>query len=311
MYRIGVDIGGTGIQAGLVNEEGKIVAVKECKTDVKAGFEKVVQDMKGIIYALLEEKNLTEADITKLGFGVPSSINQKGQVTCVNLGWKEVDFVPTLKKVFDKFDVAADNDATVAGVAEAHYGSMKGYPYAVLITLGTGVGAGIIVNGKPFSGAFGRGSEIGHIIIGENFYGCNCGNNGCFETFCSATGIIKYAQKLIAEGAESSILEAANGDASNINAKMVFDAYREGDKVAIDTITRFKKYLAIGIADIINFMDPHIIAIGGGVSRAHDVILDGLKEEVKKYIMCKNEQYADIVVATLGNDAGIIGAACL
>lgn len=311
MYRIGVDIGGTGIQAGLVNREGQILGQKECSTDTAGGFLKVIEDIKQLVYGLLETLQLTADQIERLGFGVPSCINQKGQVTCVNLGWKEVDFLDTLKEAFPEFSVAAENDATVAAVAEAKFGSMKGYPYSILLTLGTGVGGGIIIDGKPFVGAHGVGSEIGHMVIGENFYDCNCGNNGCFETFCSATAILKYTKKLLEEGRTSSLVAACDGDMNRLNAKKVFEAYRLGDEVAIESIQRFKCYLAMGITALINCIDPHVIAIGGGVSRAGDIILDGLEEEIRKYALYKKEEFAKIVIATLGNEAGIIGAAFL
>lgn len=311
MYYIGVDIGGTGIQAGIVSESGKILLIKECKTDVQAGFEKVLQDIKVLINGLLAEYGITMQEIVSIGFGVPSFVNLKGEVTCVNLGWKQVAFLPSLRKLFSEVKVYAENDATVAAVAEAKFGSMKGRDVAVMLTLGTGVGGGIIIHGKPFVGAHGMGSELGHIVIGENYFECNCGNNGCFETFCSATAIIKYTQKLLEEGAKSQIREKCQGHLNRIDAKMVFDAYRVGDEVAIQVITRFKHYLAIGIANIINSMDPHVIALGGGVSRAGDILLEGLKEEVRKHIVYKEENFADIVIAELGNEAGIIGAAFL
>lgn len=311
MYFVGVDIGGTGIQAGLVNEEGNILFRKECVTDVENGFEKVMDDINNLVRSLLEENNIKPNQIKSIGFGVPSFINSKGLVTCVNLGWNEVNFIDALKNRFKEFEVKAENDATVAALGEAKFGSMKGANVAVMYTLGTGVGGGIIINQKAFTGVHGIASEIGHSIIGENYFDCNCGNNGCLETFCSATAIIKYAQKLINEGNNSKILNFADGDINNINAKMVFDAYRENDEVAIKVISRFKKYLAKAIASMINTLDPEVISIGGGVSRASDIILSEIEDLIKEHILYKNEKFADIVCATLGADAGIIGAAFL
>ena len=311
MYFVGVDIGGTGIQAGLVNEEGNILHRKECVTDVENGFEKVMDDINNLVRSLLEENNIKPNQIKSIGFGVPSFINSKGLVTCVNLGWNEVNFIDALKNRFKEFEVKAENDATVAALGEAKFGSMKGANVAVMYTLGTGVGGGIIINQKAFTGVHGIASEIGHSIIGENYFDCNCGNNGCLETFCSATAIIKYAQKLINEGNNSKILNFADGDINNINAKMVFDAYRENDEVAIKVISRFKKYLAKAIASMINTLDPEVISIGGGVSRASDIILSEIEDLIKEHILYKNEKFADIVCATLGADAGIIGAAFL
>ena len=285
MYFVGVDIGGTGIQAGLVNEEGNILFRKECVTDVENGFEKVMDDINNLVRSLLEENNIKPNQIKSIGFGVPSFINSKGLVTCVNLGWNEVNFIDALKNRFKEFEVKAENDATVAALGEAKFGSMKGANVAVMYTLGTGVGGGIIINQKAFTGVHGMGSEIGHSIIGENYFDCNCGNNGCLETFCSATAIIKYAQKLINEGNNSKILNFADGDINNINAKMVFDAYRENDEVAIKVISRFKKYLAKAIASMINTLDPEVISIGGGVSRASDIILSEIEDLIKEHIL--------------------------
>ncbi|KKY01012.1 MULTISPECIES: ROK family protein [Paraclostridium] len=311
MYYIGVDIGGTGVQAGVVDENGQILFRKECPTDVLSGFEKIMEDINKLVRNMLEENGVQISEIKSIGFGVPSFINKKGQVTCVNLGWKEEDFINTLKSKFPETNVYAENDATVAALAEAKAGSMKGCDVGVMYTLGTGVGGGIIINGKVFNGAHNMGSEIGHVIVDTNYFDCNCGNNGCLETFCSATAIIKYAKKLIEEGNDSKILELANNNIENINAKNVFDAYRLNDKVAIETINRFKEYLAKAIAGMINTLDPEVISLGGGVSRAGDIILDGLDELVRKYIIYKNEDFADIVIATLGADAGIVGAAFL
>ncbi|GIM32035.1 ROK family protein [Paraclostridium bifermentans] len=311
MYYIGVDIGGTGVQAGVVDENGQILFRKECPTDVLSGFEKIMEDINQLVRTMLEENGVQISEIKSIGFGVPSFINKKGQVTCVNLGWKEEDFINTLKSKFPETNVYAENDATVAALAEAKAGSMKGCDVGVMYTLGTGLGGGIIINGKVFNGAHNMGSEIGHVIVDTNYFDCNCGNNGCLETFCSATAIIKYAKKLIEEGNDSKILELANNNIENINAKNVFDAYRLNDKVAIETINRFKEYLAKAIAGMINTLDPEVISLGGGVSRAGDIILDGLDELVRKYIIYKNEDFADIVIATLGADAGIVGAAFL
>ncbi|MGM9531461.1 ROK family protein [Intestinibacter sp.] len=312
MYSIGVDIGGTGIKAGIVDCKGKIIYRDQCKTDVEGGFDKIISDINIMVRKLISDNHIDKNEIKSIGFGVPSFINKQGKVTCVNLKWHEVEFVSKLKEVFSEFNVFAENDATVAALAENKYGSMNNSNISVLITLGTGVGGGIIINGKPFVGAHGMGSEIGHVVIGENIYDCNCGNNGCFETFCSATALIKYTQIILKDYDKNSIIrDMCENDLSKIDAKMIFDAYRQEDYLAKEVIIRFKKYLAIGIAGIVNTIDPDIIAIGGGLSKSSDIILQDLKEMVRNHILYKNEDFADIVVATLGNDAGIIGASLL
>lgn len=311
MYSIGVDVGGTGIKIGVVNELGDILYRSTCETDVKGGFNKIIADIKFAIENIINENYIEQRQIKSIGFGIPGYIDKYGKANCVNLNWKKVDFIQQLKESFPQFDVFADNDATVAGLAESKFGSTKDTDTSVVLTLGTGVGGAIIINGRPFSGVHGVGSEIGHMIIGDGWYKCNCGNEGCFESYCSATAIIKYAQKLLEEGYKSSILAMCENNLSNINAKMIFDAYAQNDEVAILVINRFKSYLAKGIANIVNTLDPGIIAIGGGVSKSEDIILDGLKEMVRGHLVYKEEEFADIVIATLGNDAGIIGAAIL
>ncbi|MEG0843147.1 MAG: ROK family protein [Romboutsia sp.] len=311
MYNIGVDIGGTDTKIGLVDLNGNIIDKLVLKTDTISGFDKVINDIKNTVDNLINKNDLSISDIETIGFGVPSFISKNGRVTCVNLGWIDIEFVPKINNIFKGVKTYAENDATVAAVAEYRFGSMKNHnDVALMITLGTGVGGGIIINGKPFTGANNMASEIGHIVIGENYYDCNCKTNGCFETFCSATAIIKYAQKLINEGRDSIISNNINS-LEDITAKMVFDAYREGDKVSKEVILRFKKYLAIGIGSLINTLDPSIIAIGGGVSKADDIILDGLCDMVRKNVLYKEHDFGEITIATLGNDAGIIGAAFL
>lgn len=311
MYSVGVDVGGTGIKIGAVDKNGKIIYRDSCITDVDGGFDKIISDIKNVIENLMLQNNIQKEEIKSIGFGIPGYIDRYGRANCVNLNWEKVDFIQKLKETFSGVNIFAQNDATVAGLAESRFGSTKEHDTSVVITLGTGVGGAIIINGKPFSGAHGVGSEIGHMMIGEGWYKCNCGNTGCFETYCSATAIIKYAQKIISEGEDSLILDMCNKDISNINAKMVFDAYNQNDEVAQKVIARFKNYLAKGIANIVNTIDPGIIAIGGGVSKSEDIILDGLKEMVREHLVYKEEEFADIVIATLGNDAGIIGAAIL
>ena len=311
MYLVGIDIGGTGIKAGLVNQEGLILLKKECATNSTAGFDKVMDNIKRLVGDLLVEAKVEMNEIQSIGVGIPSFINKKGEVTCVNLGWYNVNIVQKIREIFPDVKTFVENDATVAAIAESRFGSMKGNDIAVMLTLGTGVGGGIIINGKPFTGAHGMASEIGHAVIGENYFNCNCGNNGCFETFCSATAVINYAKKLLEDNQKSLMYEACERDLNKMTAKIVFDAYKENDLLARKVVHRFKSYLAIGIAGIINTLDPHIIAIGGGVSRAGDIILDGLEDELRSHILYKEEEFSPIVIATLGNDAGIIGAAFL
>ena len=310
MYNIGIDVGGTSIKAGLV-EDGNITVRSSKNVRKSCGFKDVLEDIEYLINEILKEKKIKIDDIGTIGIGVPGVVDKIGCVSCVNLGLKGDPLELKLKEKFPNAKIIVENDANVAAVAEYKYGSMKGYDIGVMLTLGTGVGGGIIINGKPFSGAHGIGSEIGHTILDSNFYNCNCGNNGCFETFCSATAIIKYAQKLIKEGRETLLLNMAENDISKITAKMVFDAYKENDDVAVDVVNRFKKYLIKGIISIIHFIDPEIISIGGGVSNASDIILENLEKEIGKRVIYNKNGLAKIVIAKFKNDAGILGASAL
>lgn len=310
MYNIGVDIGGTSVKIGIVDNSGNIIDKITFDTKKTNGFDDTVKEIKNHVDFILEKNKINNDDIKTIGFGVPSFISKKGRVTCVNLGWHDEDFVNKLKKQFTEYEVYAENDATVAAVAEYKFGSMKDHDVALMLTLGTGVGGGIIINGKCFIGANNMGSEVGHIVLGENYYDCNCKTNGCFETFCSATAIIKYGQKLIEEGRKT-ILTTYIKNIEDLTAKMIFDGYKENDQVCIEVVNRFKSYLSKGIGSLINTLDPSIIALGGGVSKAGDIILDGLKDEVRKNVLYKEHEFGDIVIAKLGNDAGIIGAAFL
>lgn len=310
MYNIGIDVGGTSIKAGLV-EDGNITVKSSRDVRKACGFKDVLEDIEYVINEILTEKKIKKEDIGTIGIGIPGVVDKTGCVSCVNLGLKGDPLELKLKENFPNAKIVVENDANVAAVAEYEYGSMKGYDIGVMLTLGTGVGGGIIINGKPFSGAHGIGSEIGHIILDSNFYTCNCGNNGCFETFCSATAIIKYAQKLIKEGRETLVLNMAENDIEKINAKMVFDAYKENDEVAVEVVKRFKEYLLKGIISIIHFIDPEIISIGGGVSNASDIILEGLEEEINKRAIYNGNGLAKVVIAEFKNDAGILGASAL
>ena len=170
MYRIGVDVGGTGIKVGIVNELGDILYRGTCVTDVEGGFDKIISDIKTVIENIIEENHIKQEKIKSIGFGIPGYIDRHGKANCVNLNWKKVDFIQKLKENFPQFDIFADNDATVAGLAESKFGSTKEHDTSVVLTLGTGVGGAIIINGRPFSGVHGVGSEIGHMMIGDGDY---------------------------------------------------------------------------------------------------------------------------------------------
>ncbi len=311
MYLVGIDLGGTEIKGGLFTTDGEAIQKSSVKTPVVEGFDGVCNAINGLINSLVNEAGLDRKDIKAVGVGIPGICDGEGLVySAVNLYWENVPLGKKLRELTG-LDIYVENDATIAAIGEAAVGTMKTAKNAVFITLGTGVGGGIIINGQPYSGSHGLGSELGHMIIGENYYNCNCGSNGCLETFASATALIKYTQKLIKdENRDSIILEKVQGDLEKLNAKIIFDSAKEGDEVASLAVKRLVKYLSIGIANIINLLDPEIIAIGGGLSKAGDYLIDLIKNEVDKYVFYKKEKIrCQLLIAELENDAGIIGAA--
>lgn len=308
MYKIGIDIGGMSIKAGIV-KDGEIISRLTIETKIGSS-DILIKDIENLVNDILKQEKIDISKIQTVGIGVPGVVTKDNKVTCVNLGLINEPIVEKLENTFKNTKIAVGNDANVAALAEYYYGSMKNFESGVMITLGTGIGGGIVINDKLITGANGIGAEIGHIVIGENYYDCNCGNNGCFETFCSASAIINYAKKLVKEN-DSLIKDMCDSNLENITAKMVFDAYRENDEVAKLVVERFRKYLAIGLANIINFIDPDVISIGGGVSNANDLILDGLTDKVKNHLPFKESNICEIVIAKFKNDAGILGASSL
>lgn len=310
---IGIDLGGTEIKAGLVDKEGNILIKSSIATKVGRDYRLIIEDMKNQIEKLISDYGKSIRDIESIGIGAPGLMNYKSGyvIYCTNLFWNNVPLGVILKEHFKK-PVYIENDATVAGFAENLFGSTRNVSDSVFITIGTGIGGGVIVSNKIYRGSHFAGSEIGHMIIGENFYDCNCGNNGCLETFASATAMVKYAiRRLEKDNIKSVILDKAEGKKENLNAKIIFDAAKQGDMLAKETVDRMIKYLSIGIINVCNILDPEIIAIGGGVSKAGEYLIERLKAQVGNMYFTSNIKYADIVPAQLGNEAGIMGAAFL
>ena len=312
MIRIGMDVGGTGIQIGVVDEQGTILDKDSIRTRTDLPFEEQVKQMADCVKGLLRRGGYTEDDVASVGAGVPG-VTYPGTgiiAFCTNLGWVDVPFRDEFQKHLNR-PVFIDNDATVAGLAESVAGVSRGASSSVFMTLGTGVGGGIVINGKVWSGAHGIGSEIGHMTLEIDGEPCTCGKRGCMERYCSATAIIRMAKELIVNHPDSLIWELCGGDTGKISAKTVFDAAREGDVIAMRVFRRYVKYLSLAIYDIATFLDPEVIVLGGGVSKAGAFLLDAVREEMPKYAMYKTLPLPRVELAKLGPDAGIIGAAML
>ena len=311
MVSIGIDIGGTGIQIGVVDAQGKILAKGGIVTKLTDTYQQQIKDMADCALDTLNKSGYTLDDLSHVGVGVPGLADRDGNVIyCPNIGWHDIPYRAEFHKYINK-PVYIDNDATVAGLAESAAGVSAGTGSSVFLTLGTGVGGAIILGGKVWNGHHGVGSEIGHMILLSGGDQCNCGNRGCLERYCSATAIIRMARELVADHPESAIMTACGGDPAKINAKMVFDAAKDGDPVGKEVYDKYIMYLGQAIANIVNFLDPEVVVLGGGVSKAGDFLVSALREEVRKYVVYKTQPSADIQLAVLGADAGIIGAAML
>ena len=312
MYYIGLDVGGTTFKAGVVTEDGRIVHKDAMPTGIERPYQEIIADMAALCKKVAADAGIEMSEIKSIGVGVPGLFDNKtGMIPfCTNLGWHDIPFVAEMKKHLDT-PVYGDNDATVAGLAESVAGVSAGIRDSVFLTLGTGVGGGIIIDGKPYSGAHGCGSEIGHMMIKMGGELCTCGNYGCFERYASATAIIREARKAIVEYPESSMLAACGGDPEKLNAKIVIDAAKAGDAAAKAVFGGYVQALSVGIINIINMLDPEVIVLGGGVSAAGEFLLNAVREAVKPMVFFKTMPYARIELAQLGNDAGIIGAAML
>lgn len=305
---IGIDLGGTTIKFGLISSTGEILQKTKRKTPRDKTFEEIVSTIEEEVETILQSRELSKEKISGIGIGIPGVANADGEVVFANnLFWKNKPLQKTLESRL-KIPVKVGNDASYAGFGEFHFGAMKNTRNSILLTLGTGLGAGVIIDGKVFHGSHHFGTEIGHMIIGENFYNCNCGNNGCLETFASATALIKYVTHLIEAGEGSSLENTVKDPVKNLNAQQIFKAAEENDPVAKKALNRFVHYLGIGIANLINIFDPEVIALGGGISESGDLFLEELRKKTKQLTYVKALNPTEIVIAELKNDAGILGS---
>lgn len=311
-YYIGIDLGGTNIKAGVVSEDFEIVAKATCKTNLPRPAEEICADMAKVALEAVKQAELTLDDIEAVGIGTPGTANSAEGVIeySNNLGFKDFCVVELMKTFIDK-PCYVENDANAAAYGEFVAGAAKGAANAVCITLGTGVGSGIIIDGKIYSGSNFAGGEIGHTVIDPNGPVCTCGRKGCFEVFSSATGLIRMTKEAMDED-PTSVMHKMAEEAGKVSARTAFNAMRAGDKAGKDTVDKYIFYLACGIANVINTFQPDILCIGGGVCNEGDPLLLPLKEQVAKEIYTKTSaKNTEIVIAKLGNDAGIIGAAFL
>jgi len=314
MYYIGVDLGGTNMAVGLVDENGKILHSDSRPTkSASRPAEAVLEDMADLILQVIRDSGHTLDEVKSIGVGSPGTIVSATAelVSTCNLDWHHVSFRNELQKYIDK-PVYADNDANVAGLAEFVAGASQGLENSVFLTLGTGVGAGFVIGKRIYAGTHNVGAEIGHMnIMADGGEPCPCGASGCWERYASATALIREGNKACLAHPESAMNAVTGGDPEKMTAKVVLDAAKAGDPAAVEVFNNYVRYLALGIINIINILDPEMIVLGGGVSKAGDFLLNAVREEVARRVFYDEVAYASIELAQLGNDAGIIGAAML
>lgn len=302
----GIDVGGTTVKMGLFSLDGQVLDKWEIVTRTENNGENILQDIANSMELKLKEKAIDKSQVAGAGIGVPGPVKADGSILkAANLGWGIFNVATTLEKL-SGFNVKAGNDANVAALGEMWQGGGRGCSNVVMVTLGTGVGGGIIINGEVVTGTNGAGGEIGHIHVENNeTQSCGCGKKGCLEQMASATGIVRLANKALQATDMFSTLRTGE-----VSAKTIFDAVKNGDKLAIEVAEKFGEYLGTALSNVAVVTDPEVFVIGGGVSKAGDILLDYIKKhyDAHAFSACKEAKFS---LAELGNDAGIYGAAKL
>ena len=313
MYYIGVDLGGTNIAAGIVDEKGNLLRKASVPTGAEREADEVIKDMAGLCRKLIDEQGITVDDVEYAGVVTPGTADHDNGIVVYanNLRFLNYPLADKLKEFLGVKKVLIENDANAAAKGEAACGAAKGYANSVMITLGTGLGGGIIIDNKIYSGFNYAGAELGHMVIEVDGLPCSCGRKGCWEAYSSATGLINMTKVKLAETKDTIMHEMVAHD-GKVSGRTAFDAMRKGDKAAKEVVDKYIYYLAMGIVNIINIFQPEVLVIGGGICNEKHYLTDPLMDIVDKEQYSRNStKKTEIRIATLGNDAGIIGAAML
>lgn len=312
MFNVGIDLGGTNIKVGIVNEKYEIISDASVKTNLPRPAEGIAEGICEAVELALKKANLTLDDINSIGIGTPGSANREtGEVLYSNnLGFKNTNLGSMLKEKLGK-EIYVENDANAAAYGEYLAGGGKGYQNVVVITLGTGVGGGVIIDGKIYTGFNFCGAELGHTVIEHNGRPCTCGRKGCFEAYSSATALITATKKAMEEHKDSKMWEIA-GSLDNVDGKTAFDGMRSNDAAANQVIKEYVEYLGCGLTNMVNIFQPEILLIGGGLCKEGDNLVKPLREIISRDCYCIDEKLLPkLGICELGNGAGIIGAAFL
>lgn len=310
---IGVDLGGSTIKAGIVDARGKILRDTSIPAEAHQGPTHVIGQIAKSIHHLLDGFSKSPNDFVGIGVGSPGSVDLDGGTVKYppNFpGWTVVRLGEALEKEFG-LHAEVDNDANAAAVGEAKFGAGLDHKDFIMVTLGTGVGGGLILDGKLYRGPFGGAGELGHMTIDHNGPLCNCGNRGCVEAYVGAKYLTQRAVEKVRTNPKSKILQLAENDPTRIDPKIVSLAAQEGDATALDVLSETGKYLGIGLANVVNLLDVRLIIIGGGIAHAGKPLFDAVKESVNKHVLKPMTEGLEVLPAKLGNAAGILGAAAL
>lgn len=315
MYYLGIDLGGTNIAVGLVNENLEIVLKDSVKTLTSRPTNEIIDDMAALCKSLVERAGITFDEVEYLGVAAPGSIDPVNGIVRYSNNVKMLDYplANELKNRLPIKKVYLENDANAAALGEAKAGAGKGYSNLVMITLGTGVGGGIVIDGKLYSGFNHCGAELGHTVIEVDGRLCSCGRKGCFEAYSSATGLVNMTKEKMAEDKSSLMWKLADNSLENVNGRTAFDAAKKGDESGLAVVNMYIKYLGCGLTNLVNIFQPEVLCIGGGVCGEGDYLLKPVAEIVRKnqYGAENQTNFSQIKIAELGNNAGIIGAAAL
>jgi glucokinase len=311
MYYVGIDLGGTNIAAGIVDENGTIVKKGSMPTGRTRDAEEIIHDMCGLVKDLMIQVGITEGDVHSIGIGSPGTPDRENGVILYanNLKFRNVPMRDLIQKHIN-LPVYLENDANCAAIAESVAGAAKEAQYAVIITIGTGIGGGVIINNKLYTGFNGAAGELGHTVIRLNGEPCTCGRKGCWEAYSSASALIAQTIAAAKANPQSQINALVEGDLQKINAKTSFDAMRLGDEVGKQVVDNYITILAEALANMVNVFQPEVIVIGGGVSKEGETLLTPLREKMSGLTYCaEGVPSTRLVTAKMGNDAGIVGAA--
>lgn len=314
MYYIGIDLGGTNIAVGIVDESFKIVKKGSTPTLVNRDPELIIADMGKLCLELLAETGIGLEEVVCAGIAAPGSVNPRTGIIeyANNLPFLRFPIADTLRKYLPMRKVFLENDANAAALGEAVGGAAKGKRLSVMITLGTGVGGGVIIDGKIYSGFNYAGAELGHTVIEYNGRQCSCGRKGCFEAYASATALVNMTKEKLAACKDTLMWEMCGNDINKADARIAFAAMKKGDRAGKEVVDMYISYLACGITNMINIFQPEVLLIGGGVCNEKDYLLKPLTEIVNADQYTRNQAVkTEIKIAALGNDAGIVGAAAL